>query len=235
MLLHWINEMKKVINIAHRGYTRYFPENTIEAFKAALELGVDGVEFDVQETVDGGFFIHHDDDIDGRQIATLRSVEMQSARIQGGYKIPALPETLDMLGHGPILIVELKQVWSLERFLEILRLHADVKRTVLVSFSSELIAKLAALAPDIMRAVITNTGVKKSGEISKSTKSMAIGVACADLDSSLIEKLHGEGTMVFVWDCSGVASLQKALEYDIDGLISDVPDLVMQAMEKSGN
>jgi glycerophosphoryl diester phosphodiesterase len=230
-----INGMKKIINIAHRGYTRNYPDNTVEAFKAALELGVDGVEFDVQETVDGGFFIHHDGSLDGKPIAGLTSKEMESARIQGSYVIPTLGETLDLIGHGPILIVELKQVRSLGPFLQILRSHADVKHIVLVSFSQELITRLAELAPDIMRAVITNTGVKKADEITQLTKSMAIGMACADLNSAVIERLHGEGAMVFVWDCEGGDSLRRALEYDIDGIISDVPDLVKREIGNSAS
>ena len=226
--------MKTIINIAHRGYTRRFPDNTLESFKAALDLGVDGIEFDVQETSDGGFFIFHDDAVGGKPIAQMSREEMQTVKVQGTYHIPALQETLDLLGHGPVLIVELKQVRSLGRFLQILRSQADVTRIVIVSFDRDLISKLAELAPDIMRAVITNTGVKKADEITRSTHSMAIGMACADLNSAVIEKLHREGTMVFVWDCTSAEDLGKALKFDIDGVISDVPDLVKQQARGSG-
>ena len=43
-----------MLNIAHRGYTRDWPGNTLEALEAAINLGVDAVEVDVQETRDGG-------------------------------------------------------------------------------------------------------------------------------------------------------------------------------------
>lgn len=220
--------MRKIINIAHRGYTRRFPDNTLESFRAALKLGVDGVEFDVQETADGAFFIFHDDDIAGQPIAGMTSAEMLEVRVEGRYKVPTLQEALDLLGRGLILIVELKQVWSLENFIRVLRLHADVSTVVVVSFNADLIARMASLAPDIMRAVITNTGVKKTDEITRSTHSIAIGMSCADLDSGVIRKLHSEGTMVFVWDCTDEDTVRKALSYDIDGVISDVPDMVKE-------
>ncbi len=220
--------MKKVINIAHRGFTRNFPDNTLESFRAALELGVDGVEFDVQETADGAFFIHHDDDISGRLIAGMTSEEVQQTRVKGMYSVPTLQQTLELLGHSPILIVELKQIRSLDKFLETLRSYADVTHTVIVSFDAGLISRLAELAPDVMRAVITNTGVKKADEITKSTHSMAIGMSCRDLNSDVIERLHKDGTMVFVWDCTDAETVHRALEFDIDGVISDVPDVVMQ-------
>jgi glycerophosphoryl diester phosphodiesterase len=226
--------VKKIINIAHRGFTRNFPDNTLESFRAALELGVDGVEFDVQETADGAFFIYHDDDIGDRPISGMTSAEMQEVRVKGSYRVPTLQQTLELLGRSPILIVELKQIRSLDKFLEILRSYADVTHTVIVSFDAGLISRLADLAPDIMRAVITNTGVKKADEITKSTHSMAIGMSCRDLNSDVITKLHKEGTMVFVWDCTNAETVHRALEFDIDGVISDVPDVVKQETGNSG-
>lgn len=220
--------MRRIINIAHRGFTRRYPDNTMEAFRAALKLGVDGVEFDVQETADGAFYIYHDDDIAGRPVSQMSSEDLRTFRVCDRYRVPMLQEALDLLGHGLILIVELKQVKSLENFVRILRSHADISTAVVVSFNAELIARMAVLAPDIRRAVITNTGVKKADELTKSTRSIAIGMACADLDNEVIEKLHSEGTMVFVWDCTDADMVRRALAFDIDGVISDVPDVVRE-------
>ena len=50
--------------IAHRGASYLAPENTLTAFKKAMELGADGVEMDVQQTSDAGLVIHHDYMID---------------------------------------------------------------------------------------------------------------------------------------------------------------------------
>ena len=50
--------------IAHRGASYLAPENTLIAFKKAMELGADGVEMDVQQTSDAGLVIHHDYMID---------------------------------------------------------------------------------------------------------------------------------------------------------------------------
>ena len=50
--------------IAHRGASYLAPENTLTAFKKAMEIGADGVEMDVQQTIDAGLVIHHDYMID---------------------------------------------------------------------------------------------------------------------------------------------------------------------------
>ena len=52
--------MAKPLNIAHRGGADLWPENTLEAFSRAIELGVDGIELDVQLSADGHLVIHHD-------------------------------------------------------------------------------------------------------------------------------------------------------------------------------
>jgi glycerophosphoryl diester phosphodiesterase len=217
-----------VINIAHRGYGRDFPENTLEAFKAALELGSDGIEFDVQETADGEFFIFHNDEIEGTKIADMRAADIREVRIQGKYVIPPLEEALAKCVAAMILIVELKQVQSLEKFLAILRSHINVARVIIVSFDHELISRLAVLAPDIMRAVITNAPVDRPAEITKAVGSAAIGLRCQDVNAESVSRLHRDGTMVFVWGCPDARSVRAVMKFDIDGVISDFPDAVKE-------
>jgi len=53
----------EVLNLAHRGARAYAPENTLPAFKKAIEMGADGVELDVHLTRDGKMVVHHDDDL----------------------------------------------------------------------------------------------------------------------------------------------------------------------------
>ena len=60
--------MKHVLNIAHRGFTRDFPDNTLESFKAAIGIPVDAIECDVRETADGHFVIFHDAELSGQDI-----------------------------------------------------------------------------------------------------------------------------------------------------------------------
>lgn len=52
-----------VLNIGHRGARAYAPENTIEAFQKAVDLGCDMIELDLHLTRDGALVVHHDDDL----------------------------------------------------------------------------------------------------------------------------------------------------------------------------
>jgi glycerophosphoryl diester phosphodiesterase len=137
--------MKKALVIAHRGYTRRFPDNTLEAFRAARELGVDGVEFDVQETADGAFVVFHDDSIGGNNISSLKLEDFERLKVGGGYGIPSLQQALEELGRGLVLLVELSN-WS-GRWKHSFRCcgQVDADFTVLVSFDALLIGRLECL------------------------------------------------------------------------------------------
>ena len=115
----------------HRGASATEPENTLRAFAAALEAGVDGLEFDVRETRDGVPVIMHDrsvarttggqgfvDRMTLAEIATLRS---------GEERIPTLAEALNLAGDRVHLDVEIKQGGAEVSTLALLRRHPDVR------------------------------------------------------------------------------------------------------------
>lgn len=218
--------MRKVLNIAHRGFTRDFPDNTLEAFRAALELGVDGIEFDVQETADGEFVIFHDDEIEGKAFSQLSLVQVQHIPVKGGFKIPGLEETLRLCNREVILIIELKQVRSLSKFLQVLNNCVDGGKVVIVSFSRELVAEVGRLAPHIMGAVISE---KPAGIEPRSSMSV-IGVRCSHVNQDLISRAHADNTMVFVWGCDNEVGVRDVLQFEIDGIISDLPDMVKRLL-----
>ncbi len=220
--------MRKIINIAHRGYHRDFPENTLEAFEAAVLLGVDGIEFDVHETADGGFFVFHDDYLAGRDLSKMTADEIRSERIAKEYSIPSLEDVLEICSGEMILLIELKQVRSLEKLLDILRTAVEIKMVVIMSFNGQLIKSLGLIAPDIMSAVI---GSNKPASVEVDGDKDITGVVSMrpyELTTGGITAVHNAGGLVFAWDCKDAESVHYALEFEIDGIISDFPDIVIE-------
>lgn len=94
---------------AHRGASGYAPENTIEAFKMAAEMGADGVELDVQLTKDGELVVAHDERIDRVSDGTGRICDYTLAELKqfcfnktypecvGEFRIPTLREVFEAL------------------------------------------------------------------------------------------------------------------------------------------
>jgi glycerophosphoryl diester phosphodiesterase len=223
--------MKKVLVIAHRGYTRYFPDNTLEAFRAAREIGVDGVEFDVQETADGGFVVYHDDSIDGKCICKLRSDDIAQLRAGGNCRIPTLQQALEELGRGLVLLVELKQVRSLEIFLSLLRQRVEAAFTVVVSFDAALIGRLAGLAPDFTCAVISDP-CDAGGNPSAHKTAGFLQVRCDTVKAETVSMAHDVGELVFAWDSGSEDDLKRALRCGIDMVMTDRPDIAISEISR---
>lgn len=222
--------MKKPLVIAHRGYTRHYPDNTLEAFRAAREIGVDGIEFDVQETADGAFVVFHDDSIDGSSISSLKLEDIGRFRVSGNCRIPTLEQALEELGVGLVLLVELKQVRALEQFLSMLRGHVDAAFTVLVSFDPVLTSRLSALAPDFTCAVIGDPSGPGDGPLVYKTAGFA-QVRCDTVSEEIVKTAHQRGDLVFAWDRGSEYDLRRALHNGIDIIMTDRPDIVISELD----
>src|SRR3970040_2158507 len=118
MLLHFYPRIPLILG--HRGASAYAPENTLAAFRRALELGADGFELDVTLSADGVPVVIHDDTVDrttdgSGPVANLTLAQLKQlpagfrARFGtefAGERIPTLEEVVARLGQRALLHVE---------------------------------------------------------------------------------------------------------------------------------
>ena len=111
---HWLMN----IPIAHRGmHDEIFPENSIPAFKRAVEEGF-VIELDVRLSLDGVIFVHHDLNTKRMTGESLKSVDQSMARLRqlrlAGtiYRIPTFDEVLEVVGGQVPIIIEIKSEGS---------------------------------------------------------------------------------------------------------------------------
>jgi glycerophosphoryl diester phosphodiesterase len=105
---------KKPLVLGHRGYRKKFPENTILAFNKAFEYGADGIECDVQKSLDGVYFIFHDVELhrmtgSAGDISNERSSKIKKLKIEKKQNIPDLDTFLNSLPHDKLVNIELKE------------------------------------------------------------------------------------------------------------------------------
>ena len=106
---YWRQSEKYIYVAAHRGWSEQYPENTMEAYRAAAALGVDQIEIDVRVTKDGELVLIHDATVDRTTNGTGRVCDMTLAELRaldaGSYKdpkfagcrIPTLKEFMDFV------------------------------------------------------------------------------------------------------------------------------------------
>lgn len=216
--------MKHILNIAHRGFTRNFPDNTLEAFTAAIRIPVDGIECDVHETADNRFVIFHDREIDDRDINQIPLEEMSEVKLDGKYRIPTLEQTLELCHGKTLLNIEIKRVSSLDRFLEQVRGKLQPDEVIFSSFNRDIVIELARLAPEIRRGILSAFEIKEPVELARSASSEMVIARFPFVNAELIRQVRDASLMVFVWGCVNMAEVRSALTMDIDGVITDFPD-----------
>ena len=222
----------RTLNIAHRGFTKVSPDNTLESFYAAIKLGVDGIECDVHETADHHFVIIHDSELTGRTITELTLQEIRKVKLAKHYQIPTLEETLDLCHNRIKLMLELKLVNSLDLFLEIVNAGMKPGELFITSFYPNLVNNLADFAPQLRRGILTGTAIEDPLAVMASTKAKIMLPRFSFVSTELINVLHTHDFSVMVWDCNSVPDLRTALDWGVEGIITDSPDVLARELDK---
>src|SRR5262245_53827525 len=147
--------------LGHRGASRAAPENTLEAFRLARDLGADGVELDVRRTADGVLVVHHDPAREGLGVlGTLRFDDVRAACPD----IPTVDEALDELS-GMVVNLELKCLpWEpdadperevLAALLDVVDLRVLADQVIVSSFDLDVVVEVRTRAPGVPAAWLT--------------------------------------------------------------------------------
>ena len=154
--------------IAHRGASYLAPENTLAAFRKAMEIGADGVEMDVQQTSDKKLVIHHDYIIDMHTDIAGKIYDMTEGELKeldfGSWKdvsfkderIATLHEALSLCKgmEGTLVQLEMKATIDddpefVSRVVEEIRAQDIADRLVLISFNHDLLRQAKRLMPEL--------------------------------------------------------------------------------------
>lgn len=176
-----IRKDNDVLVIAHRGGLALSPENTLEAFRKAEELGVDVIELDIHSSRDGELVIMHDDTIDRTTDGSgnIRDYTLtQLKSFDAGYRwtddngasfpfrgkgihIPTLSEAFAQIKRANI-IVEIKQSEPsiIEPLCELIREYGLEKKVIAASFSNEALLQFRRSFPEVATSATMSEAVK---------------------------------------------------------------------------
>jgi len=248
--------LANILDIAHRGNSAHAPENTLAAFRAALDAGADMVEFDVGLTRDLVPVILHDDTLDrtsdGRGKLSAHSYA-EIARLDAGSwfgpqfrgeRIPTLEQALDLLAGRAEVNVEVKpevleQVGP-ERaagmVLEPVRKRGLLGYVLFSSFSSPMLDALRAAEPAARVGVLADRGYPLPAIAARLRE---LGAASynpdeQDLTPDLAAAVHAAGALLLPWARTSrntEAAMRRALELGADGFFANDPALLRRVAE----
>jgi glycerophosphoryl diester phosphodiesterase len=246
----------KPLVIAHRGASGYAPETTLEAYRFALRIGVDGIEMDVHRLEDGVIVAIHDADVErttnGRgQISELTLTELKAldagswfnkkfpkkARPEYvGLKVPTLQEIIDLTKESGVkLYIEIKnpECYHLmeSSLLSLIRDNHVEKRTRFMSFSSQSVGKIKALDPSMQTALLIAGSTEDPVAATLQVSADELGIRYNLADPSLVDAAHESGLSVSVWTVDRTVDLQRMIRLGVDGIITNYPDRLNRLLE----
>lgn len=229
--------------LGHRGAPRICRENTLESFEAALRAGLDGVELDIQRSLDGVLVVHHNEHLsDGRLIAALNWSELRSTPLGGGH-MPSLEEVMVWaLERDAFLNIEIKSSrWggpSDGREAELVRLLGRFKLEQLVvsSFDPLALMRVRWFNPRVRTGLLL---APKAGPAWLARLAWPLGVRAVHLQYELVtferlEHEHRAGRSVYAWTVNTLSEAKRLLELGVDGLIGDDPEILLEARRQLG-
>lgn len=228
-------EIRRMRIYGHRGASIVEPENTLAAFRVALDMGVDGLEFDVQTSRDCVPVVLHDRALH-RTTTGIGNVDECDLRELGafgagaGERIPTLDEVLDLVGGRIHLDLEIKQGGIEAETVAVLRRH-PVARWSVSSFDWDILARwrtldaatdLWPLAVDVSPALL---------DLAARIGASAVALHASATSRASVSALKQAGLDVVVWTVNGIDEARRLQDLGVAGLCTDAPDLIIAGLK----
>ncbi len=219
--------------IAHRGFSGRYPENTLASVRAALHLGVDFVEIDVQETADGELIVFHDyglrrlcgvrGRVRDRTLAEIRRLNPQ---------VPMLRQVLQMCRGKMRVLVEIKHAdpRTVAAMVSEMRMENEV---IVFSLSIRRMKEIAAVNPRIPRFGLVARQLPLAMRRLEAVGIEGIGLSRRLVRSQrVVRRIHKRGWKLFVWTVNREAEMKKLAGWGIEGIITNHPDVAKSCLAR---
>jgi len=227
---------------AHRGASAVAPENSMAAFRAAMEAGATYAELDVQRTRDGAVVVVHDGDLlrlagDPRKVGAMTAAEIGALDIGArhrppfpGEHPPTLEQVIDLVRGRMKLNVELKynvpDPGLAAAVVEVLRRADFLDEAVITSLDYASLGQVRRLEPVLPTGHIVTASV---GNVLKSEADF-LSLNSAKASARLVRQAQRAGKQVHVWTVNDPEAMLRMIERGVDNIITDDPALLARVM-----
>jgi glycerophosphoryl diester phosphodiesterase len=249
----WL-EHPRPLALAHRGHSIAFPENTMAAFRAAIEAGVDAIESDVHLTADGHLVMLHDATLDrttnGHGPVIERTLEEVLALDAWGRfgepfrgeRVPTLEQLLDLAaGSGVFLILEVKGAHHAQALdigtavADRLAERGELERHLVSSFDHETLGAIRRRHPTLDVAPDRLPEVGHLPPEAVVAQAQAIGarvmqVLHTEITRELVEAHHAADIALWSWTINTPDEIEASKAKGCDGLMGDDAHALVAAL-----
>jgi len=249
---------RTLLTIAHRGASAYAPENTLSAFRLAVEMKADFIELDLQLTKDGEIVVMHDGSVNrttnGKgeiRHLTLADVKvldagswfnaeypMYARAEYAGEKVPTLREVFETFGNRTGYLLETKSPADNpgleEKMWALVEQYGLADHVAVQSFSRKSLKKLRKLAPSLKRYQLiwyNHPSTITRGKLREIKKyANGIGVTYNKINEAYVRKAQEEGLSVFPYTINYPTHMELVVRWGVDGIHTDYPDRLRELL-----
>lgn len=230
--------------IAHRGVTEFGDhENTISAFKKAIELNLSGIELDIRRTKDLKFVVHHDDNVNGYIINDHNYNEILEISSNLNYEIPLLEDVLTLCKGKIFLDIELKETGYEKEICDFVLSFLDYNEFCFRSFNDISIKRIKQHNSKVICGLLLGVGKTKYPIITRLSElfPMIRILKCkCDFVSPhfnlihlfYITRMHILKKPVIAWTVNRENLMKKYIKHKIDGIITDKVSTLIDVYNK---
>ena len=219
--------------IASRGYSGVAPENTLDAFSKAVDIGADMIELDVQKTADGELVVFHDSElirITGVEgvLADWTYEQLQALDAGNGEHIPTLSQVLQLIQPTNLEIyLELKDIGESEDFaVSVAQMVQEIQMQDRVIFASSNYQYLQQIKEtDWNNRILYDTRLGDADRLLVECPADYYGLWLEDLTQDTIRKLKEVGKQVYVWKVDTAEQMKNVIRLGADGILTSEPGI----------
>lgn len=237
--------------VAHRGASAEAPENTLAAFRLALEQGCDAIELDVHLSADEAIIVCHDETLERTTTGSGAIAEMTVAELKkhdaglwfgaafAGERLPLLDEVLDLVPPEIEINIEIKSAENPlinRRLVELLDRRNRMGSVFFSSFGHACMADLKKLAPEARVGLLYDEGPIDYEAFFKENGISGYSLHPYHLfaNEEYVETAVRQGYRVYPWTVDDPERMKALIERGVTGIITNRPKLLRELMQEIG-
>lgn len=222
--------------VGHRGAAGVMPENTLQGFRYALDLGVDYVECDVHLTQDGHLVVMHDATVDRTTDGSGAIRRLSLARIRQldagqGELVPTLDEVLETVRGRALLLLELKGVGVEQAAVAAIDAHGMVDEVTFTAFEPARLAAVRDLGRQYRVGAICPNPTEFDLARAVEVGATSIGVHYRHLSLRVLVEAHAKGLEVRAWNPDTWREQRAMIALGVDGISTNRPDILLTHLQ----
>jgi len=249
----WYANEHHIPVLGHRGICAKYPENTLPSFEAAIDLGVDLIEFDVNLTKDGELVVIHDNTIDRTSdhtgatrdytLAELKTFNF-SAKFAPGFEptqIPTLREVLELVNRKSdtlLLNVEIKDYDHavVDATIAMLHEYGLAERSVIACFNADVVRYTHHAHPEMLTQGFPGRYMSDFTEDTYDCM-FGMGIPIKSDDEQLradVDFAKSKGILAWLFCADTEESVKRCVAFDTENITGNDPQVALETLRSMG-